>query len=198
MIINKEFLHTQYIVLKKSGYQITKEFNLPDRIIYRKLRKFGIEPRPINVARIPNQSKNIPGHKWCSGCGQDLQFSNFSKNHRNRFGLDAYCKQCSSKKSKRYFSKRTKDRQLTKAKLIMEFGDKCVDCNTSNLPISSYTFHHHTERMNHKDYISPTKVITYQQADVILREKKKWVLLCANCHNLRHSSCKLSASELLQ
>jgi hypothetical protein len=136
-------------------------------------------------------------HKWCPCCKISKRLTYFSKNHRNRLGVDAYCKQCSGKKAKRFFSNRLKRRQMIKTKLILEFGNKCSDCGFFDLPIAAFTFHHHSEKMGDRSYLPPSKVITYQQADVILKEKKKWILLCSNCHNVKHSNCKLSATKFV-
>jgi predicted HNH restriction endonuclease len=101
-----------------------------------------------------------------------------------------------SVKSKKHFGPRRERRQLTKAKLVLEFGNKCFDCKSFDLPIASFTFHHINERMNSRTYISPSDVITSTNVKVISQEKKKWILLCSNCHNVRHTDCKLSATQL--
>lgn len=141
---------------------------------------------------------NSETHKWCAGCKTSKPSENFSKNHRNRLGLDAYCKQCMRTKSKKYTKNRTVKRQILKAKLVMEFGNKCSDCLVEDLPIASYVFHHHNEKMNSKTYKSPSSVITTPQWKNITKEKKKWIMLCSNCHSVRHSNYKFSASKLLQ
>jgi hypothetical protein len=135
-------------------------------------------------------------HKWCASCKAIKPVESFSKNHRNRLGLDAYCKSCVSIKAKKHTKNRTINRRMLKAKLVLEFGNKCLDCGSYNLPIASFTFHHHNERMDSKTYISPSDTISCPKGKKILEEKKKWMLLCSNCHNVRHTDCKLTAIQL--
>ena len=136
------------------------------------------------------------GHKWCSGCSAELPFNSFAKNHRNRLGLDCYCRRCMSVRAKRFYKDRNAKRRLRKAHLVIEFGNKCLDCSVEDLPIDAYVFHHHSEPMTSPEYLIPSNVISLKNASVISREKAKWVLLCANCHSIRHG-CKFTATLLL-
>lgn len=195
MILTKQFLINQYIVLGKSGYRIAKELNIPKHTVDNAITKFSIIRRSLLVARLPKGSTGKTGFKWCPSCKKDKEVKYFSKGN-NRFGLDAICKSCNSNRVRRYFPKRMKERRIIKTKLILEFGNKCSDCGAFDLPISAFVFHHHSEKMNNKEYISPSKVITTKNANLILKEKNKWILVCANCHSVRHSIYKLSATKL--
>lgn len=197
MNITKEFLEEQYIRLGKSSNIIAKETGNFKYTITNSLKKYNIKMRSLQESRRPKESKNILGCKWCPSCKLDKPFSDFCKNKRNCDGLDSYCRSCSSIKSKRFFPIRNKERQLTKAGLILSFGNKCSICGAHNLPIASYVFHHHSEKMDSTTYISPNVVLTSRKSSLVLSERNKWVLLCANCHNLVHSDCKLTASKII-
>ena len=139
------------------------------------------------------------GHKWCPGCRKEIAFELFVKNHRNKLGLDAYCKECVRRKSKRYFKSRNITRSFVKARLIIEFGNRCKDCGITDLPISAFVFHHHSESMKSEAYMQPSAVIARANVNLLLKERAKWALLCANCHQIRHGGlANVSATKLLQ
>ena len=60
------------------------------------------------------------------------------------------------------------------------FGGKCQDCS-GVFPQYVYDFHHVN---NDKDF-SPSYALTMKW-DKAEQELKKCVLLCANCHRIRH------------
>lgn len=193
--ITKEFLENQYLKLGKSGHQIAKELGIPKYHIHNNLVRYKIPTRPLLLARRPRGSSGKKGYKWCSLCKQDKLYAEFSKNHRARLGLDAHCKSCVSPLHKKYIIKNKEKRQKLKAKIVLEFGNKCKNCSTENLPICAYVFHHHSERMNNKNYITPRKFWSNQSLP-LAEEKKKWILLCANCHSIVHGG-KLTVKYIM-
>jgi hypothetical protein len=195
MKITKEFLKEQYLVFGKSGYGIAKELGLKRWEIDNILNKHKIKRRSIAESRRPKDSKNIPNHKWCARCKTDKPYSDFSKNHRDRLGLDAYCKKCMAKAAIKYYDGRNCQRQKIKANLILEFGNRCSKCGIENLPIAAFVFHHHTEKMGSSGYKLPSYVLTRKNVKLIHSEKSKWVLLCANCHSIVHSKNKSPATK---
>ena len=75
-------------------------------------------------------------------------------------------------------NRRNKRKQI----LVEQFGDKCHDCGNS-YPVCCYDFHHIDER---------TKLFEIAPAldgnmDRIFEEVKKCVMLCSNCHRIRHA-----------
>ena len=190
MEITKALLTKHYITLGKSSNTIAKELGVPRYFINNKIKKFDIKMRTLADARRNKASKNIKGFKWCNKCKLDKPFNNFNKSHRNRLGLDTFCKSCVAKLAHNRIDLLKLRRQIWKAKLVLEFGNQCLDCKSINLPIASYVFHHHSERMNHSDYKSPSYVISSKNIKLIMSEKTKWILLCANCHSVRHSHSK--------
>jgi len=81
-------------------------------------------------------------------------------------------------KAAEYVMKRRDER---KARLVEEFGDKCADCGQT-FPHCCYDFHH-IDPSTKKFEIAPRLDGNYQ---TILEEAQKCVMLCSNCHRIRH------------
>lgn len=76
-------------------------------------------------------------------------------------------------------------RYKIKKKMVEHKGGKCEDCGDGSLCADIYDFHHLNP--DEKDFNlskSLTDGITW---DDIIKELKKCVLLCSNCHRIRHS-----------
>ncbi len=78
---------------------------------------------------------------------------------------------------------RKRKRRAKKTQACLDLhGDKCADCEKT-YPNICYDFHHvepktvEVSRMVHKD----------MKLELILEEARKCVLLCSNCHRIRHS-----------
>ena len=74
-----------------------------------------------------------------------------------------------------------KRRDAQKLRLVEEFGDKCDDCG-GTFPVCCYDFHH-TDPSNKKFEIAPRMNAAWE---TVLTEAKKCVMLCSNCHRIRH------------
>ena len=194
MTITKEFLDHQYTQLNKSSNQIAKEIGVERYIVCNAMTKFCIPYRSLSAAKLPIGSSGKYGYKWCPKCKNDKRLNEFHNANRGKLKKVDYCKQCVSKKAKKYFAKNLADRQQRKVNLVLEFGNKCFDCGAENLPVCSFVFHHHSEGYKSPDYISPSDVINYKNYKDIEAEKSKWILLCANCHSVRHSIFKSPAN----
>ena len=70
-----------------------------------------------------------------------------------------------------------------KLKLIELFGGKCKDCNTEFECINVYDFHHTEAKDESIGYLLATC-----SSVKIAKEIIKCILLCANCHRIRHAS----------
>lgn len=111
--------------------------------------------------------------KTCGTCKLDKDESEYySKGKENR--LYSQCKSCFNS----YCKKRWTERKL---KVIEQFGGCCHDCQHSySAPV--YEFHHLDPSAkelawNKMRLVSETK---------LQRELAKCIMLCANCHRLRH------------
>jgi len=108
----------------------------------------------------------------CNRCDEDKDPSEFYQKTATR--KQAYCKPC--------FNSYCAERWRQKKKDAVEYlGGKCADCNESYEPFV-YDFHH----IDGKEY-SWTK-LRLKSWDTITKELDRCVLLCSNCHRIRHYS----------
>lgn len=76
---------------------------------------------------------------------------------------------------------RTEIRKAKKAYWVIKKGDKCFDCN-KQYPNCVYEFHHVDPAT--KD-TTPSKLFMLSD-NSIEKELNKCIMLCANCHRIRH------------
>ena len=74
-------------------------------------------------------------------------------------------------------------RYRTKAAAIAILGEKCADCGWQGNQ-AAFQFHHNDP--NKKDFIIGN--VANKKWELIKKELDKCVLLCANCHAMRHSA----------
>ena len=130
--------------------------------------------------------------KACNKCGESKPFSAFPLDKRQVDGRSGQCRECCSKAAlnvyhtnearKNSIIKNGVDRQRkNKVKAIEYLGGKCEDCGIVGHP-SIYDFHHlNPEEKEH----TPNK-LRGRSWEVQLKEINKCILLCSNCHRLRH------------
>lgn len=111
--------------------------------------------------------------KRCSKCDIEKDESQFYRKNKKR--LQSMCKECFNE----YCIERWKKR---KKEAINYMGGVCSDCNNSFHP-AAFEFHH----------LNPSKK-EYQwdkmrliSKDKMYTELDKCVMLCANCHRIRHA-----------
>lgn len=85
----------------------------------------------------------------------------------------------SNLEERREYQRRRRDKR--KDMLVEKFGDKCHDCGDT-FHKCMYDFHH-TNPLEKKFEIAPALDRNW---DTILEEIEKCVMLCSNCHRLRH------------
>jgi len=110
-------------------------------------------------------------NKVCSKCKQELPLSSFG---RRGDGLLGHCKSCEANRTKEYRTKRKKE-------IIDSFGNKCHDCGGTFHP-AIYQFHHLDSS---KKDVNITKLLHSKQ-EILQKELDKCIMLCANCHCMRH------------
>lgn len=76
-----------------------------------------------------------------------------------------------------------KKRHSHKSKAIEYLGGKCFDCGLVSIYPEVYDFHHTDPSIKEKD---PGSLMHCSWAR-LEEELKKCVLLCANCHRIRHA-----------
>lgn len=110
----------------------------------------------------------------CSTCF--IQLSEDNAYRKNKERLQSQCKSCFNL----YCVNRWKRLKL---EAINSFGNECYDCKTS-YHYSVYEFHHLD--MNTKDF--DWSQIRLKSKAIRQRELSKCIMLCANCHRIRHYS----------
>ena len=124
----------------------------------------------LNLKLKTNMEEYISGHNTVRKYDNPTQYKR-EWNHRNR--------------TARYLYKKKYIKSL-KEKLILHKGGKCVDCfyafNGQNHTVFDL---HHLEP--HTKDIEVSKLIGNRAWESVLIEADKCVMLCANCHRLRHS-----------
>ena len=127
-------------------------------------------------------------HKVCNECRKIKLLSEYHLNKRLVGGVVGTCKKCRSSYNKRWRQNTSTDyREVAnsknrdkKQKLVNLFGNKCLDCQAT-FPLCVYDFHH----------LDPTikdREISYliRSPEKLMKEIDKCVMLCANCHRIRH------------
>lgn len=111
--------------------------------------------------------------KHCPRCERDLPLDAFYM--RRGTQTHSYCKKC--------VNNQTTDRQRNLKKQAIEYkGGKCVDCDGVFHP-AVFDFHHLNP--DEKDFsLSHRKQLKF--GEEIKQELDKCVLLCSNCHRMRH------------
>jgi hypothetical protein len=116
--------------------------------------------------------------KICTKCKIEKDIVEFyKKSNRN----SSYCKKCFDV----YCMERWKER---KNKAIAYKGSKCIDCSIGfpEHPRCVFDFHHLDPSLKDMDW----KKLRQCSWDKVVSELDKCVLLCSNCHRIRHSDCE--------
>lgn len=126
---------------------------------------------------LTTKAEKLVDEKFCPRCSTIKPLSDFYK-RTNRENYGGYCKSCSNS----YHGERIK-----KVKLLMinYKGGKCIDCNLSKDDVhqSVFEFHHLDPDLKDDNWSK----IMFQKWAKIENELDKCVLLCANCHRIRHA-----------
>lgn len=112
--------------------------------------------------------------KTCSKCLIEKPMNEFYQQN-DRKNSTTYCKSCFNS----YCMKRWQNK---KVEAIKYKGSKCIDCGLQNAPNIVYDFHHLDPSKKDYDW---TKLRLRSTKD-INTELDKCVLLCSNCHRIRH------------
>lgn len=113
--------------------------------------------------------------KLCPSCKQWLAVSEFYLCSSGK--LQSNCKSCQSNN--------LASLQAARKRQMIEFcgGNKCVDCH-GIFPHYVYDFHHLDPTQ--KDF--KLSIAYRREWEIVKKELEKCVLLCANCHRIRHRS----------
>lgn len=134
--------------------------------------------------------KEVPeGFKYCPACKTVKSKEEFSA-HGNA------CKICANARSRAHYAKRMQDadwaqkkrdkakveHKLAKQKAVDMMGGKCTDCG-GVFPLAAFEFHHLEPGTKEGNLANILRKKNWKEAE---KELSKCVLLCANCHRIRH------------
>lgn len=128
--------------------------------------------------------------KTCNACGVLKHVSDFHPNKTCTLGVVKTCRTCSSARVANWYSKNRDRRQSLansrnqrmKQLAVDRFGNKCADC-MQEYPNYVYQFHHidpNVKEGNPSAFMTGTLAKMWKELD-------KCVMLCANCHIIRHN-----------
>lgn len=131
----------------------------------------------------------------CSICGVSKALTDFVKNLKCTEGYTQTCRVCKNleqaKRAKNNPNMKsirnkaaTKAKNITRAKMLEYHGGTlaCEDCGyTSDIP-AVFDYHHLDPSTKEHEVSS----MLDRKWDIVLKELNKCVLLCANCHRIRH------------
>jgi hypothetical protein len=128
--------------------------------------------------------------KSCTICRVNKDYSKFNKDSKSKDGYFGYCKICRKELDRRYYLNSNKKNKIYeyRAKVDetrnkMKEGRGCIYCNETD--VVCLDFHH----LNPKE-----KLINISQIEslpMLLKESKKCILVCANCHRKLHAGRNL-------
>ena len=139
------------------------------------------------------QTNALPEKKYCPSCKKkDRARKGKLKEKRKNLGL---CSQCGNRPpepnemrcsecGRKDRTRRKKIMNAKKKRAVIHKGGKCQDCGlmTEHLPV--YEFHHIA---NDKDRSISSMMKIRLTWDELQIELDKCIMLCANCHRIRHS-----------
>lgn len=127
--------------------------------------------------------------KVCRICKVEKDLKEFHPNKQCKGGVVGTCRLCTSERIGSWYADNRKRRQESaneknynrKREVVNHFGDQCFDCKQT-FPQCVYQFHHLDPTQ--KD-VNPSYAITSSPTKM-WKELEKCVMLCANCHLIRH------------
>lgn len=128
-------------------------------------------------------------YKVCNICDELKHTSEYHPNKTCRKGVVGTCKLCSKIRVRKWYSDNRDRRQSyansrnqsRKREVVEHFGNKCHDCEFS-YPQYVYQFHHLDPSQKG---INPSYAMSSRPGEM-WEELNKCIMLCANCHMIRH------------
>lgn len=126
--------------------------------------------------------------KVCRVCSIEKELSEFYPNKQCKLGVTGTCRSCTRVRISSWYSNNRIRRQEAannlnkkrKREVVNHFGHKCHDCG-GTFPLCVYAFHHLDPTQ--KD-VNPSEAM--KSPTNMWKELEKCIMLCANCHMIRH------------
>lgn len=133
------------------------------------------------IAQEEREAKRLAGNKRSREHQRRKRESETPEQYRARLDAAAEYTKRNQKNVNQIFKDRRKQKKIA---AIKKFGGKCFDCRTAYAHHQVYDFHH-IDREQKTEILSV--IFTYSQ-EKIDKELENCVMLCANCHRIRHAS----------
>ena len=111
----------------------------------------------------------------CKKCKVSKPLDDYPTASNTKIGKAGTCKECAANKWKKVRAERSRT-------LVDMHGNKCKDCGITHEKTGFFDFHHLDPST--KKY--EVKTIICSSWKRVLEEADKCVMLCPNCHRLRH------------
>jgi hypothetical protein len=140
--------------------------------------------------------------KVCKTCGTEKPFSEFHRKTDSRDGHVCDCRDCANAKarekysrSERYRDKQKNTRSVRRADVLAQIdrakGAPCSACGKKFPPVAM-DFHHRVQAPENKGISNlANRGFGWPRIE---KEIRKCILLCANCHRLKHAGLKAKRS----
>lgn len=130
-------------------------------------------------------------NKKCIMCGEDKFISEFNKEKTTKDGLSCYCKSCRKiKRNKSYLKNKENilQKQLDKRRQsqdwVRQFKTKCAHCGEDHP--ATLDFHHLEGKEHGIANLTNRNNLTKKIKSLIIKEIKKCIVICSNCHRKLH------------
>lgn len=137
--------------------------------------------------------------KVCRLCKEQKLLSEYHPNKTCKLGVVGTCKDCYKVRVGKWYSDNRKRRQDVantrnrerKKLAVQHFGGACYDCKKS-YPPCVFEFHHLDPT---KKDVNPSHALTRSESRM-WEELEKCVMLCSNCHKIRHFASEEGGSDV--
>lgn len=125
----------------------------------------------------------------CTKCKETKDSAFFHKDKSKKNGFICVCKECKKIREHLYYIKNTEkckanasSHRIKRAEWWRKYKSqfKCIDCGFSDARALDF---HHTDP---KEKIQCVSTLVRAKDDILFEEIKKCIVLCANCHRIRH------------
>jgi len=130
--------------------------------------------------------------KTCTGCKERKPFADFNKKSSGKFGLQAYCRQCSSEHGRAFYHKKLDHNRARVSKRKKELLAKfeaykavqvCLVCDEATYCCLEF---HHLDA-GEKDLEVSVMARKGYSWERVMEEIAKCAVLCSNCHKKLHA-----------
>jgi len=132
--------------------------------------------------------------KKCTICKEEKELNCFNKNKTKKDGLNNICRECSIKRSKRYYDENREHhvKVITKRKTKTIFENRqklfeffktnpCIDCGNDNPIVLDFDHRDDVEKVGGVGEIL-NRACSWE---TVQKEMEKCDVRCANCHRIR-------------